>query len=147
MAFKHSKNSYIEVDDESAVNQDLSCYLDTISGLPGAPALSEVTNFCSEGAQFIPGLENVTFSTSGSYDPAAGAIHEVIAGMLNDQKSADPQGPYPFRYGPEGNTTGMVQLSGNAWISNYEVASSVQDKISLTIEWQVDGQVTLGTWA
>lgn len=140
MAFVHGKNTYIAVDDASGQLRDLSSFCDEVSGLPGTRDLAETTSFGANGTQSIPGLENVSFSISGSFDPTA--TTGPIA-VLNGLRTATTYGS--FEYAPQGNTNGNILYSGNCWLSSFEVESSVDDKVSFEAEFQVEGTVAVGT--
>ena len=141
MPFVHSKNSKLEVTDSGAVNRDLSAFIDSTSGLPGAPDLSEVTAFGDAGTKSIKGIENATFSIKGHFDTTASSgPHAVLSGLRNATAVST------FKYGPAGNTTGLPRMTGSCWLQNYEVESSVGDKVSFTAEFKVDGAVTVDSY-
>lgn len=142
MAFVHGKNTFIEIEDSAGVARVLSAFCDNVSGLPGTRDLSEVTSFGAGGTQSIPGLENVTFSISGSFDPTATTGPHAVLNSLRSATAA--QG---FRYAPQGPASapasGVVIMSGDCWLSSYEVETSVDDKVSFSAEFQVEGTVTV----
>lgn len=141
MAFVHSKNSKFFVTDSGAVERDLSAFIDSISGLPGTPGLSEVTAFGDQGVKNIPGIQNVSFTIKGHYDPTAATGPHAC---LNSLRSAAAVST--FKYGPSGNTATFVRMTGSCWLNSYEVESSVGDKVSFSAEFQVDGVVTVDTF-
>lgn len=141
MAFVHSKNSVFLIEDSGAVERSLTSFIDSISGLPGARDLSEVTAFGDQGVKSIPGLANVSFSIKGHYDPTATTGPQAV---LNSLRTASATST--FKYGPAGSTAGFVRMTGECWLQNYEVESSVQDKVSFTAEFQVDGVPTVDTF-
>ncbi|UBU11602.1 hypothetical protein [Nonomuraea gerenzanensis] len=143
MAFTHGKDSAFAVDDTGGTLRTLSQYVDNVSGLPGSRDLSEVTAFGDEGVKNIPGLVNATFSISGHFDSTVTTGPDAVLGALMTGQSATAT----FEYGPEGNTSGKVKYSGEAWITSYTAESSVSDKVSFSAEFQVDGVVTRGTYA
>ena len=139
MAFVHGKNAYFAVDDSGGTLRNLSAYMDNVSGLPGTRDLSEVTAFGDGGVKNIPGLENISFSVSGHFDPTTTTGPHAV---LNSLRTASATAT--FQYAPQGNTTGNVLMSGECWLSSYEVESAVADKVSISAEFQVDGTVTVG---
>lgn len=141
MAFVHGKNTYINIADSAGTARDLSAYCDNVSGLPGARDLAEVTSFGANGTQSIPGLQNISFSIAGSFDPTATTGPHAVLNSLRSASAAQP-----FIHGPQGSTTGQVKFSGNCWLSSYEVESSVDDKVSFKAEFQVEGTVTVGVF-
>lgn len=142
MAFTHGKDAVFSVDDSGGTLRDLSAFVDTVSGLPGARQLSEVTAFGDEGVKNIPGLQNVPFTVSGHFDPTATTGPNAVLNSLRTASSTAS-----FEYGPEGSGSGATKFSGEAWLSNYTVDASVSEKVSFSAEFQVDGTVTAGTYS
>ena len=138
MAFFDSKTSTFEIDDTGGTIRDLSAYVNDINGLPGPRNLNEVTALGDSGAKFIPGLENVTISLSGSYSDDAQAP-DVVLGTLRTHTSA-----VDFEYGPEGNSTGDIMYTGTCWVTSYEVQSRVGSAVAWSATLQVEGTVTRG---
>lgn len=141
MAFTHGKDAHFSLANASGTVQNLSTYTDSVSGLPAARQFSEVTAFGDEGVRNIPGLQNVTFSASGSFDSTTSGPHDVLNSLRTATSTAS------FEYGPEGNASGNVKISGQCWLSSYTVDASVSDKVPWSAEFQVDGTVTVGTFA
>lgn len=143
MAFVHGKNSKFLVDDSGGTLRNLSTYLDNVSGLPGGRELADVTVMGDGGHKFIPGLQNGEFSISGHYDPTTTTGPQaVLAGIALSSTATSS-----FEYGPEGNSTGNVKLSGECWCEKYEITSSATEKVSFTASFKIDGTVTVGTFA
>ncbi|MGC5330995.1 hypothetical protein [Micromonospora sp. DT62] len=142
MAASHGKDAVFQLDNASGSTpgslQNLTPYVDSVSGLPGSRNLSEVTAFGDQGTKSIPGLFNATFTISGSLDPT---VVTVIGGAHRASVTAT------FEYGPQGSGTGKVKYSGEAWITDFTVDASVSDKVSYSASLQVDGVVTVGVYA
>lgn len=136
MAFVHGKDSYFAIDNTNGSVTDISSYVDSVDGLPGEMELADVTAFGDGGHKNIPGLENVSFTVSGSWDATLDAI-------MGPRRTATAS----FEYGPAGNGSGSVKYSGECWISNYSVTSEVGDKVSWSADLVVDGTVTRGTFS
>jgi hypothetical protein len=141
MAFTHGKDAVFSIDDAGGTPRDLSAYVDTVSGLPGARQLSEVTAFGDEGTKHIPGLQNVTFTVSGHFDSTATTGPNAVLNSLRTAASTAT-----FEYGPEGSGSGATKFSGECWLTNYAVDASVSEKVSFSAEFQVNGTVTAGTY-
>lgn len=139
MAFVHGKDSGVKFDNTAGTLTDISAYVDSVEGLPGEVELSDVSALGDEGHKNIPGLENASFSISGHWDSA----EDAIFGAPSAWKTATRT----FEYGPAGVGTGAVKYSGECWITNYAVSSSVADKVSWSASLTVDGQVARGTFA
>lgn len=142
MAFTHGKDSVFKLDDSGGTLRTLTSYIDNVSGLPGGRDLAEVTAFGDGGTKSIPGLVDVSFSISGHFDSTATTGPNAV---LNSLRSASATAT--FEYGPEGGTTGKVKFSGECWLTEYEVEAEVDDKVSFSAEFQVDGTVSAGTFA
>lgn len=141
MAFTHGSDAGFKLDDSGGTLRTLSQYIDSVSGLPGGRDLAEVTAFGDDGTKSIPGLQNVSFSISGHFDSTATTGPHVV---LNSLRTATATAT--FEFGPEGTTTGKVKLSGECWLTGYDVDASVGDKVSFSADFQVDGTVTSGTF-
>lgn len=139
MAFSHGKGTAFQLDNTAGSLTNVGQYVDSVDGLPGEIELADVTTFGNEGHKSIPGLENASVSIGGNFDPA---LHAVI-GTTTQMKAATRT----FEYGPAGSTTGMPKLSGEAWIQNYTVNSSVSEKTTWSATLQVDGVVGFSTYA
>lgn len=137
MAFVHGKDAVFKLDDSAGTLRTLTSYVDNVSGLPGARELSEVTAFGDAGTKSIPGLADIDFSISGSFDSTATTGPNATINSLRTATSTAT-----FEYGPEGGTTGKVRFTGECWLTSYEVEASVDDKVSFKAEFKVDGTVT-----
>jgi hypothetical protein len=60
MSFVHGKDAVFSIDDSGGTLRSVKVYLNQVSGLPGARALSEVTAFGDQGTKSIPSLANVS---------------------------------------------------------------------------------------
>lgn len=142
MAFVHGKDAVFKLDDSGGTLRTLTTYVDNVSGLPGGRDLAEVTAFGDSGTKSIPGLQDVSFTVKGHFDSTATTGPNAV---INSLRTATATAS--FEYGPEGGTSGKVKFSGECWLTEYEVEAEVDDKVSFTAEFQVDGTVTSGTFA
>lgn len=138
MTFRHGKDAVFSLDDSGGTLRDVMIYLNQVTGLPGARALSEVTAFTDQGTKSIPGLANVTFSIAGHFDATATT---GIFTVLNSLRTATATAS--FAYGPEGNTTGRVKITGECWLTELTVDASVSDRVPISASFQVDGVPTV----
>ncbi len=129
MAFQHGKTSYLSVD-----GTDISSYTDSCS-LDRSIDTAETTAFGDDDRTYIAGLRGSSFSASGHWDPTGDG---VLIG-------ADDGATVAWVYGPEGNTAGDVQYSGNAILTGYNQSSGVGDKVAWSASFQVTGTVTRAT--
>jgi len=141
MAFVHGKDSYCALDDSSGTERNLSSFIDNVTDAMGR-ALSDVTAFGDEGVKNIPGLQNSTFSITGHWDPTATTgPHAVLSGLVSASDTAT------VSFGPAGNTAGLPSVTAECWVTNYSITSAVAEKISFSVDLQVDGTVTFGTFS
>lgn len=141
MAFTHGKDAVFSLDDSGGTLRSVKIYLNTVSGLPGARALSEVTAFGDQGVKSIPSLANVQFSIGGHYDATAST---GIATVLNGLRTTTVTST--FEYGPAGSATGALKITGECWVTNYTIDSSVSDRVPIAAQFQVEGVPTLTTY-
>lgn len=137
MAKQHGKNASFWLDNAAGALQDLSNFCDNVE-LPRDASLEEVTSFGDGGVKTIPGLENSTITVSGAWDPTFAAHVEAIFQHANTQT---------FEYGPEGASSGDRKLSGECRIASFSTSSPVAGRVEFSLEIQVDGVVTAGTFA
>lgn len=137
MAFTHGKNAVFSIDDSTGTLRALTSYVENVSGLPGGRDLAEVTAFGDGGTKSIPGLADISFKIKGHFDSTATTGPNAV---LNSLRTATATAT--FEYGPEGSSTGKVKFTGECWLTEYEVESEVDDKVSFSAEFQVDGTVT-----
>jgi len=141
MAFVHGKGAVFTIDDSGGTPRTVTIYLNSVTGLPGARALSEVTAFGDAGTKSIPGLANVTFSVGGHYDATAST---GISTVLNGLRTATATST--FDYGPAGSASGALKVSGECWLTELTYDASVSDRVPVAATFQVDGIPTLGTY-
>jgi len=141
MAFTHGKDAVFSLDDSGGTLRSVKIYLNSVAGLPGARALSEVTAFGDQGVKSIPSLANVQFSIGGHYDATATT---GIATVLNGLRTTTVTST--FEYGPAGSATGALKITGECWLTNYTIDSSVSDRVPIAAQFQVDGVPTLTTY-
>lgn len=142
MTFVHGKDIAFQLDDSGGSLRNIKVYLNSVSGLPGARGMSEVTAFGDQGTRFIPGLSNVTFSIAGHCDTTASV---GVTTVLNGLRSATATAS--FEYGPEGSATGKVKYTGECWLTEFTMDASNSDRVPVAASFQVDGVVTSGTYA
>lgn len=126
MAFAHGKDSTLSVDGTA-----ITAYTDQTS-LNKMKDLFETTVFGNDDKTFIDGLREHDLSIGGKWDPALDA---VMAG-------ADDGSSVTFSFVPGGST---VTLSGNCFISNYNIDSPVGAGVTWTANFKPTGAVTRTT--
>jgi hypothetical protein len=140
MAFVHGKDSVFSLDDSGGTERNLSTFVDNVSG-PMGRALAEVSAFGDEGVRNIPGLQNSQFTVSGHWDPTATTgPHAVLSGLLAATATST------FKFGPGGSGSGAARLTGECWLTSFNITSAVSNKVSFEAGFQVDGVVTFDTY-
>lgn len=139
--FNHGKNAYFALDGVAGTLVKLSDTLNEIS-LPQEIETAETTVFGVTDKTYITGLGDATISLSGMFDATADAM---INGNIANLKSGSVAS-LSFEYGPSGSAVSSRKFSGEAIITSYEVGSPVGDVISASLELQVSGGVTVGTF-
>jgi hypothetical protein len=142
MSFVHGKGAVFSIDDSGGTLRTVYIYLNSVTGLPGARALSEVTAFGDPGTKSIPGLANVPFSIGGHYDATATTgVSTVLNGLRTTTATTS------FEYGPAGGATGALKISGECWMTELTYDATVSDRVPVAASFLVDGIPTLGTYA
>jgi hypothetical protein len=141
VAFVHGKDAVFSLDDSAGTLRAIKIYLNSVSGLPGARALSEVTAFGDQGTRSIPSLANVQFSIAGHYDATATTgVSTVLNGLRTAVTTAT------FEYGPAGSASGALKITGEAWLTELTYDATVSDRVPVAASFQVDGVPTLTTY-
>ena len=134
--FVHGKNAQFVL---GATN--ISDTLNEIS-MPREIETAETTAFGSQDKTYITGLSDATVSLSGMFDATVdSAINTLITNLKSGSISSAS-----FAYGPAGSAGGKPQFTGDALITSYELSSPVGDVITYSLELQVTGGVTAGTY-
>lgn len=140
MPTRHGRKAVFQLDNAAGTLTDISAHVDNVD-FPRPVETGETTAFGDDDKTYITGLRDATFSLSGHYDPATGAVDEHLSGILGQDATVT------FEYGPGGNVTGDVKYTGEAILTSYEVTSPVGDKVSFTAELQTTGGITRTTFA
>jgi hypothetical protein len=136
MAFVHGKSAVFKLDDSGGTLRDISAFLDDIS-FPQPVETAETTTFGASSKTYIVGLKDSTVSLSGKWDST---LDGYVAPALGQSATLS------FEYGPAGSTGGNVKYSGEAIITSFDVSAPIGDVVTVSIELQVTGAVTRGTW-
>lgn len=141
MSFVHGKDAVFSLDDSGGVLRAVKIYLNSVTGLPGARALSEVTAFGDQGTKSIPSLANIQFSIAGHYDATATTgISTVLNGLRTAVTTAT------FQYGPAGGATGALAIGGECWCTELTYDATVSDRVPIAASFQVEGVPALTTF-
>jgi len=96
---------------------------------------AETTAFGSTSKSYIVGLRDASISISGLWDST---VDGYIIGTEPATRS--------FIFGPAGTTSGYVKYSGECILTNYSISNPVGDVVTFSLDLQVTGNVTRGTY-
>ena len=132
--FVHGKSTDFELDDTSGTSRSLANTLTSVD-FPETIDTAETTAFGATSRSYIVGLRSATISISGLCDAT---IDGYIIGTEPASRS--------FIFGPAGSTGGNVKYTGEAILTNYSISNPVGDVVTYSIDLQVTGNVTRGTY-
>lgn len=132
MAFVHGKKSFVELD-----SLDISDFTDSAE-LSRTLETALVSAFGDCANEYIPGMKDSTFTMSGSWDGADGAIDEKLDSVYNGDAAVT------LKYGPNGDgaTTGDVVYTLSVIITDAPITSGVGDKVAWSATFQATGEIT-----
>ena len=133
--FVHGKSTDFALDDTGGTSRNISDTLTDVS-FPQTIDTAETTAFGSSNKSYIVGLKDGSFSVSGIWDAT---VDGYISGTEPTSRS--------FIYGPAGSTSGNVKYTGECILTNYAVSNPVGDVVSYTLDLQITGAVTRGTYS
>jgi hypothetical protein len=134
--FFHGRNTVFKITDATATLQDISDTLREVN-FPITLDTPETTAFGSTVKTYVVGIKDAKFTCSGMFDPTTDGILEGIYGLA---------GGTAFEYGPSGSLTGEVKYTGVAILVNYGIRGAVNDMVAATVDFQVTGPITRGTY-
>ena len=132
--FAHGKSTDFAIDDTGGSSRNISDTLTDVS-FPQTIDTAETTAFGSSNKSYILGLKDTTISVSGIWDA-------TVDGYISGTEPASRS----FIYGPAGSTGGNVKYTGEAIMTNYAVSNPVGDVVTFSMDLQVTGAVTRGTY-
>lgn len=112
------------------VPEDISNYLDSIDPSSEADEL-DGTNFRATAKKIIPGFKTITYSVGGKWSALADEFWRDVDGLSG----------LTYEYGPGGNLSGGLKITGTCSVKSYSGPSSnVDDVITYTAELAIDGE-------
>ena len=136
MAFVHGKSTDFRLDNAGGTLTDISAYCDNVS-FPQPIETAETTVFGQSSKTYIVGLKDSSISVSGKWDSVLDAQIAATVGQA---------ATLSFQYGPAGSTSTFIKYTGECFITSYDVTSPVGDVVTFSLELQVTGVVTRGTY-
>jgi hypothetical protein len=141
MAFKAGTVAYVAIDGVAGAPVNVSSYADNFTW-PQTTQTLNVSAFGTAAQAFIPGLtDGDTISVSGPLDVALGTF---LAGLKGAQSAGSSTAT--VIWGPGGSVSGQLKIQAEAWVTQYNVTTSVTGRVEYSASLQVTGAVTNGTW-
>jgi hypothetical protein len=139
--FYHGKSAEFQLDNAAGSLTNISNTVTEVT-LPQSVETGETTAFQQNDKTYVAGLGDSTISVSGIFDATVNThITAVIAAL-----KAGTVASSTFQYGPAGSASGRPKFTGECIVTSYEVGSPVGDVITYSMEAQVSGSVTVGTY-
>lgn len=135
--FRHGRNTVFKIEDSGSTLRDISAALKDVS-FPVTLDTPETTAFGSDTKTYVVGIKDGRFSCSGMFDATIDGYLQGIYGLESARG---------FEYGPEGSATGRIKFTGSVFLTSYTISGSVSDMVAASLEFQVTGSVTRGTYA
>jgi len=132
--FVHGKSTDFELDDTGGTSRSLSNVLTSVD-FPETIDTAETTAFGATSKSYIVGLRDATISVSGMWDAT---VDGYIIGTEPATRS--------FIFGPAGSTSSNVKYTGECILTNYSISNPVGDVVTFSLDLQVTGNVTRGTY-
>ena len=132
--FVHGKSTDFELDDTGGTSRSLSNVLTSVD-FPETIETAETTAFGATSKSYIVGLRDASISVSGLWDAT---VDGYIIGTEPATRS--------FIFGPAGSTSSNVKYTGECILTNYSVSAPVGDVVTFSLDLQVTGNVTRGTY-
>lgn len=138
----NSEDSVFQINDGSSL-RDISPYIISIDGLPGAVELREVTALGASGHAWSRGIEReitITLELLWSDDASVGP--DTVFRLVRALTAATA-----WDFGPEGKTAADQKYSGTCWLEDFGIPTRVGSKLATTVKLKVEGAVTVGTYS
>ena len=132
--FHHGKATHFSLDDTGGTSRDISDVLNSVD-FPEIIETAETTAFGATSKSYIVGLRDATISVSGIWD-------STVDGYIIGTEPATRT----FIFGPAGSTSGYVKYTGECILTNYAISNPVADVVTFSLDLQVTGDVTRGTY-
>ncbi len=137
MPFVAARTSAFKLDNAAGSLTDISAYVDSVGGIANTTDMLETTTFGATSKTFIGGLRNGdTITVSGKWDSTLNTQMTALLGLSTSST---------FEYSPAGTAASTPKVSGECFVTSYEVSSSVADLVTWTASLQISGAVTWGT--
>lgn len=139
MAFVAGHTSAVQYDNAAGSLQNLSQYINSISGMDLTRQTLDTTAFGNAASAFILGLRGGNqITVSGDWDDPL-HTHMVAVEALTTGATQT------LRYSPAGTGSGTPYVQVETLLTSYSFPSSVGDKVTWSATLQATGSATTGT--
>ena len=139
MAFIAGHTTVVQLDNAAGALQDISQYVNSVSGLDLSRATLETTSFTDSAQEFILGLrQNGQVSVAGDFDSVLDTQFTGIEALTTGATQT-----LKVSFGGTGTGTKYVQVE--TLLANYAVSAAAGDKVTWSASLQRTGAVTVGT--
>lgn len=133
IAFGHGKDMAVKLDNVSGSLVDISAYVSSAT-FSYEGEVADVSVLGAVGHTFVRGLTNGNVSFEGPFDPFIGTL------LFNLGTAGATQS---FEVHPQGTASGKQKYSGECRLTSYEVPGGIEDAVTWSAEFQIDGAVTV----
>ena len=141
MAFFNSELSAFQINDGTAL-RDISPYITSIDGLPGAKQLREVTALGATGTAWKQAIENIVITLELMWSDDATVGPDTVFRLVRALTAYTA-----WDYGPEGKVAPSQKYYGSCWLLDYTIQSRVGDIVRAKVQLQVEGALSIGAYA
>ena len=140
MSFKPGYQGYFSLDTAAGTPTNVGPYIDTVSVSQSTETL-DVSALGTVSKAFISGMNDGSISFSGPYDVA-------IATHLSGVKAAQAAGTagFSWEWGPGGSVASQAKVSGECYLTSYDLSTSVSGRAEYSATLQISGAVTNGAY-
>jgi hypothetical protein len=137
----HGKDQDFHLDNAGGTLTDLATYL-IGSGVDFNEVIEvlEATTGGLDSKAYILGLDEASFEVEFDYGTT------ILAHLQGIKRGLTAVGSVSFRYGPAGSTSGMIQYTGECYITNIKVGSPIGLN-TITASFQITGTLTQDTYS
>lgn len=127
---------------QGGAEKDLSSVITSIKANLKGHGLVDVTTMGSSGHKWSSDqLEDNTFTIDMLFDAGTDLSYEVLEDLRNITEAVE------FTLGPIGSTSGNPKITGQCWVENFPLDSTVGDMVKITgVSIKVENAITVGTF-
>jgi hypothetical protein len=134
------KGAVVQLDNAAGSLTDISAFVESLDFSTEIETYL-TTTLGSNSQSRVVGLKDGNFSVTFVYDRTGGVptIYNHITGIYGAAASKS------FDIRPEGSTSGYPKITGECNLKSFSLPIAVGDKLSITAQFEMTGDVTFGT--